>query len=264
MIPKLALEFPQAQTIDEVIEQLSDIITRSRQEQSRLGFFAALYRIVTIKVKEGINTGRFDDGARMEQFDVTFANRYLNALQRFRLNEPPSRCWLVAFEAAASWRPLILQHLLLGINAHINFDLGIAAAQIAPGAQLPLLKHDFDEINAILASLVNQVQGEIDELSPWLALLDRIGGKTDEAIINFSLDKARAQAWRVAQRLAALNPDQWGPELNQLDREASVIGHLVRDPGFWLSTGLLVIRLRESNDIPKIIDVLSQTSTAGV
>src|SRR5438105_8150490 len=89
MIPKLALESTPARTIDEVIEQLNDIINRTRQEQSRLGFFAALYRVVTIKVKEGISAVRFDDGARMEQLDVTFANRYLDALQRFRRKERP-------------------------------------------------------------------------------------------------------------------------------------------------------------------------------
>ena len=43
-----------ARTIDEVILQLDDIIARSIREQSRLGYFAALYRKVTIKVKEGI------------------------------------------------------------------------------------------------------------------------------------------------------------------------------------------------------------------
>jgi hypothetical protein len=80
-------------TIDEVIEQLGSIIARSIQEQSRLGYFAARYRKVTIKVKEGIAEGRFDDGPRMERFDVTFANRYLGALNQFRNDKQPGSCW---------------------------------------------------------------------------------------------------------------------------------------------------------------------------
>jgi hypothetical protein len=54
------------------------------------------------------------------------------------------------------------------MNAHINFDLGIAAAEIAPGDELPSLQHDFNEINTILARLVGQVQSEIYEVSPWI------------------------------------------------------------------------------------------------
>ena len=246
-----------AKTIDEVIDHLTDIIDRARREESRLGFFPALYRKVTTKVKEGIASGRFEDGPRMERLDVIFANRYLDALERFREGERPSECWLVAFQAASRWRLLFFQHLLLGINAHINFDLGIAAAQTSPGEQLLSLKRDFDEINTILAGLVAQVQNEIDELSPWLGILDHIGGRTDEAIVKFSINKARDAAWGVAQRLAPLSPDQWDPELDKLDGEVATLGCLVRNPGWFLNLGLLAIRLRESNDVPRIIDVLS-------
>ncbi len=60
-----------AQTIDEVIARLDDLIKRARAEASRLGFFATLYRNVTLKVKEGIGSAGFDDGPRMERLDVT-------------------------------------------------------------------------------------------------------------------------------------------------------------------------------------------------
>ena len=126
-----------ATSIDEVIAQLGDVIDRSLRERNRLGFFAALYRKVTIKVKEGIVAGRFDDGPRMERLDVIFANRYLEALTRLGSGQAPTPCWALSFEAAATWPPIILQHLLLGMNAHINFDLGIAAATTCPGAARP-------------------------------------------------------------------------------------------------------------------------------
>jgi hypothetical protein len=56
-----------AQSIDEVIARLADIIDVSdisRQESSRLGYFAARYRKVTASVKQGILDERFEDGAR--------------------------------------------------------------------------------------------------------------------------------------------------------------------------------------------------------
>jgi hypothetical protein len=55
-----------AETIDEVVERLTAIIERSLSERSRLGYFAALYRKVTVTVQEGIKDGLFDDGDRME------------------------------------------------------------------------------------------------------------------------------------------------------------------------------------------------------
>ncbi|MBV5348354.1 hypothetical protein JZU61_01590, partial [bacterium] len=64
-------------TIEEVISALEIIIAESEQKKDPAGYFAALYQKVTIKVKEGIASGYFDDGPRMEQLDVLFAKRYL-------------------------------------------------------------------------------------------------------------------------------------------------------------------------------------------
>jgi hypothetical protein len=249
-----------ARNIDEVIVQLDEVIARTRIEKSRLGFFAVLYRNVTLKVKEGINAGFFEDGPRMERLDVTFANRYLSALESYRSGEQPSKCWLVSFEAAADWPPLILQHLLLGMNAHINFDLGIAAAEICPGDELPSLKTDFNRINMVLGSMVLKVKENIDQLSPWIKLIDRIDPATEDKIINFSLDKARTSAWLVAMMLASSSPAEQAVKLEILGSAVAAFGRLIRRPAGWLiNLALWVIRFRESNDITRIIDVLSQT-----
>ena len=62
-----------------------------------------------------------------------------------------------------------IQHMLAGVNAHIDLDLGIAAEQTSPGAALPSLHDDFNTVNAVLASQVSGVVDEIDELSPVLS-----------------------------------------------------------------------------------------------
>ena len=102
-----------AKTIDQVIQQLDDIIGRTKRDKSRLGYFAALYRKVTIKVKAGISEDFFEDGERMERLDVIFANRYLEAFEQNQKNIPPTRSWQLAFETAKCWWPIVLQHLLL-------------------------------------------------------------------------------------------------------------------------------------------------------
>jgi Family of unknown function (DUF5995) len=247
-----------AHTINEVIEQLDDLISYARREKSRLGYFAALYRNVTIKVKEGILANSFEDGARMERLDVTFANRYLTAVERYRRGEEPSRCWRTSFRAAESWRPIVLQHLLLGINAHINLDLGVAAAQTSPGTQLDGLRRDFDSINDILSVMLDDVQDKLALVSPWMGVLDRVGGRTDEEILNFSIDRAREAAWRAAERLAPLGPEEAQKETDVLDRWADVLALVVQyPPGLSIRLATFFVHLSESRDVAKIIDTLT-------
>lgn len=247
-----------AQNIDEVIAALDAIVARARQQQSRLGFFAALYRLVTRRVKEGIAAGRFEDGPRMERLDVIFANRYLQALDDFLHGRQTTACWRLAFERAQAWRPLIVQHLLLGMNAHINLDLGVAAVQTCPDAALSTLQRDFDEINLILTELLEGVQEKLDRLSPWLGWLDRVGGKTDEAIFNFSLQRARAAAWRAAQLLAPLASEEQQKHILELDERVAGLARKIYRPGWLISAAAFVIRLAEEADIEKITAILAE------
>ncbi|MFQ6028428.1 MAG: DUF5995 family protein [Dehalococcoidia bacterium] len=245
-----------AHTIDEVIGQLDRIIATCREEGSRLGFFPALYRKVTLQVKEGIIAGRFEDGPRMERFDVIFASRYLEAWESFRQGEGCSRAWEAAFQAAASRRLLVLQHLLLGMNAHINLDLGIAAAHTCPGEQLASLKRDFDEITNLLAELLDQVQREVGTVSPALGLLDRVGGGKDEAVANFSMDRAREAAWQAAEKLAPLPPAEQQPEIERLDHWVTAFSYVLRPRWGLLGLVTLIIRLFEIKDVRRTIDIL--------
>ena len=248
------------QTIDDVLAELDQIIHRARETRDRIGYFAVLYRNVTIKVKEGIAAGLFEDGARMERLDVAFASRYLTALDSFRQGQPLSKCWLVCFRLASQWRPIILQQLLIGMNAHINFDLGIAAQSVAPGAELESLKNDFEVINGILGGMIVKVRSDIEEVSPWIKFLDHIDPSGEDALINFSLGKARASAWLVANMVNTTPAEHLSRKLSILDDGVAILGSLIGNPRTWLlSAGLYVIRLRESSDVPHVIDILSQT-----
>ena len=245
------------ETVEEVLEALDAIIEQALKVGSRVGYFAAVYRKVTAKVAEGIAAGFFDDGERMQRLDVAFAARYLSALDLYHHGGQPTRSWALAFEAAKASRPIILQHLLVAINAHINLDLGIVAAETAPGPALPGLRRDFDRINEILALLLEGIERDIVEVSPWIGLLERIGGRHDEEIVRFSIEVARGEAWRFATELAPLARHDWGGPIGARDARTARLGRVVLNPGL-LSAGLLVIRARESNDVRRIIEVLNR------
>lgn len=260
-----SLQVGGARTIDEVIEQLDEIIAWSIAEKSRLGYFAALYRKVTVKVREGIFTDEFENGTRMEHLDVVFANRYLEALAAYLKGRPASKSWELAFEQAGRKQPIILQHLLLGMNAHINLDLGIAAAQVCPGEEIKFLYGDFMRINTILSSLVDEVAAEVSELSPWIGLLDRIDPRVADAVVNFSMQKARDEAWEFAQHLAPLEAEEQVAAIREKDRVITELGQIVvRPPTLLFRLGLRVISWRESNDIRQNIKVLNRALPGSV
>lgn len=245
-------------TLAEVIAHLDAMVATAYQKRSRVGYFAILYRSVSRRVATGIAAGEFDDGPRMETLAVNFANRYLAAYDAWSAGAPTTRCWTVTFEATRRWWPLILQHLLLGMNAHINLDLGIAAATTAPGDRLPGLAGDFNRINDILGALSAQVRIDVENVSPWIRWVDSIDPQTEGVVINFALDRARANAWSVACRLATMGPDQWAAEVDVLDSWTAILGNLIIHPGGPLKYALMrIVRARESSNVQTVMDVLT-------
>ena len=246
-----------AKSIDEIVVELTRIVDQARANKSRIGYFAAMYRKVTLAIKEAIDAGEFEDAERMTRLDVIFAQSYTDASAEFTAGKPPTDSWQIAFDGAGRWRPIIIQHLLSGMNARINLDLGIAAATVAQGADLASLEADFTMINAVLGRLVGGFTADIAEVSPWIGLLDRIGGNTDNTLINFSIGVARIEAWDLAEQLAPLSAPEWEVAVAARDQWTARFGEFLLHPGWLFSSGLLAIRIRESNNILRVIDVLS-------
>ena len=245
-----------AKTIDDVAQQLTAIIEWSKQNNARIGYFAALYHKVIIQAKKGIEEGLFDDGPCIERLDVIFANRYLQACYQYQTGQTPTQSWVRAFNETKRWWPIVLQHLLLGMNAHINLDLGIAVAETVPPEELPNLKGDFDKINQILASLVGGVQQELAEIWPVLGLFNRYLGSVETVIINFSMEKARDAAWSFAETLSPLASEQRQLEIARKDEAIALFSNVITHPGLTASFINKIIRLGERGSIRQRIEIL--------
>jgi hypothetical protein len=250
-------------TIDEVIASLDAIIQQAWEQQSRIGYFAALYLRVTHAVRDGLNSGSFQNGPLMEHLDVVFASRYLDALATYQAEGAPSRSWKLAFDACSDNSRLILQHLLAGMNAHINLDLGVASAQVSPGDQLPLLQADFDEINNILAAQVGAVESEMAALSPLIKNLSIVGLSSETTLINFNIDLARKTAWFLAQRLASEPSMMHDMTIDGLDLAASVAGRAILYPPLK-AEAVAEILAAEVKDVRAVIEILSQAQPQSV
>lgn len=248
----------QAKNIDEVISILEGIIEETKQSQNTMGYFAALYQKVTCKVKEGIEQGIFEDNERMERLDVIFANRYLKAYSLFSQNKTPDQSWSAAFVVHDDYWLIVLQHLLLGMNAHINLDLGIAAAEISKGQPIENLKNDFDKINEILASLVKEVENELSTIWPTLKKVLKWTKKLDTFLINFSMELARDGAWKFAVLLSETQEDNWKNTINDRDLSVTKKASIVTKPGWIVSLIFKIIRIGEKGSIQDKISILEQ------
>ncbi|MFF0160462.1 DUF5995 family protein [Streptomyces sp. NPDC005263] len=242
-----------AESIDDVVDGLAGIVREAGRAGDRIGYFAALYRQVTVEVRTAIHGGLFDDGARMDRFDTHFGNRYFDAYDAWRRDKGGPRCWREAFGLLDDTDSIIVQHLLLGVNAHINLDLAIAAARTSPGEDIHAMRHDFLLINDILGRVVLVVQDSVGAVSPLLSLLDQVGARTDEQILDFSVRQSREEAWYNAVLLAGQNEEEREATIRRLDIRAAVLARLIARPGGLVRPALHLIRSTESDDVPAVI-----------
>lgn len=243
-----------ATTINQIIDSLQAIITESIATNSRMGYFASLYYKVTASVRDGIAKGQFENGLRMEKFDVVFANRYLDALNAWKNKQPLSNSWRIAFEMTEKSSPLVLQQLLLGMNAHINLDLGIAAAEVSDG-NMDGVQKDFDSINTIISALTYEVINEITRVSPLLSLLG-LHASNYSILIQFSISNARDGAWCFAEDLQKKQNAAYTDCIAVRDKTITQLaGGLAHATGIMRVT-LWVIHVFEWRSPSKIINAL--------
>ena len=259
---------PSVTTIDDVVAALDDIISWAANTPSRLGYFAALYKRITLAVGVAIDRGDFDDGPRMERLDVAFAARYFDAFNGY--HHPgdfpkPTRSWRITFDHATDPAPIMVQHMLAGITAHIVLDLGIAAVDVAGRRGLRAIEHDFTTINAVLASQVNGVVDDINDLSPALAEIYAVLKQNQIFAINEAIMVLRDSAWRFAWVLALEPGFVRGPTILARELVVSRQCSAVFDPTGVvdvLDNAVTRIAARESRDVAHNVEVLAEIATA--
>lgn len=256
-----------ARTLDEVVETIDTIVDWSIAASNRLGYFAALYKRITIAVGMAVDQGAFEDGPRMERFDVVFANRYFDALNGHfhpQLYPRPTHSWSAVFAATPTTKPILVQHLVAGITAHIALDLGIAAAQISPGPKVRTLRNDFYTINAVLAGQVTDVVTRLNQLSPALGDLYALLGSSELFAINAAVRTMRDNAWRFTWLLAMEPAFARGATIRISDRGVSAQVMSVFDAPVLAAVSDAIIREiaeRESRDIVRNIQVLDAVAS---
>ena len=196
------------------IEALISAMTARGEELSEAGdarlAFHATYLRTTRAVADALRAGTFDDAGWVEHWDVAFAELYLNALDASRRGEAVPRPWAVAFCAAADPERSLpaLRHVLLGMNAHINFDLPQALLAVISDdefddpALLARREADHRRIDEVLAARVSAEEDEMRRLHPARSRRDDLLQPLNRAATRRLLRESRAKVWANALALS--------------------------------------------------------------
>jgi hypothetical protein len=211
-----------SQAVESVVRTMQERLDGLTPEQAYLQEFLGTYRRTTLAVGKAVDEGAFEDPGWVERWDVTFAELYLVALDAHLAGEKPSRPWRLAFDASPDLPAL--RHVLLGINAHVNYDLPQALLAVISDddfgdASLMASRHrDHERIDAVLAS---RVAAEDAELSVHgRTLTDRLLQPLNRLSSKRFLRESRMKVWHntVALQAARLEgPSAYDVRLGELE-----------------------------------------------
>ena len=204
-------------------------------------YFHAVYLRTTIAVAEAIRGDGFIDPDWAERWDVTFAGLYLDALEAATSGGQPPRPWRIAFSAPRELPAL--NHVLLGMNAHINFDLPQALVMVITDDEFdnPELmarrEEDHRAIDRVLAARVAAEDDELVSVSGPGSVLNRLLRPLNQRGSQRFLRESREKVWANAITLSQARrqgPDTYAAILAELEERSAAKVSALTAPGFVL------------------------------
>lgn len=186
--------------------------------------FLETYRRTTAAVGTAIDDAAFEDPRWVEEWDAEFADLYIRALDADLAGDRDvPRPWRLAFGAPEDLHPV--QHVLLGINAHINYDLPQALLAVIPDDDfgddvlLDRRRRDHERIDGVLSGRVAAEDRELAEHSRR-TLLDRALTPLNRLSSERFLREARRKVWHNTgelQRARAAGDGRYEVRLAELE-----------------------------------------------
>ncbi len=218
-------------SVDDVVKQLSAFENHCLTAGDLRGVFATAYLHITKSIQAEFDGNTFHDKDWVEIYLVRFGNLYREALIHYEKGQSDKvpKSWKISFELAEQKEGLIIQHLLLGINAHINHDLAIALFDVGIDPEREAKYHDHTKVNEVLEAATDDLKKHVaNKYAPILKRIDRKTGYLSNDAVNFSIPKAREHAWTFAVALTrAANQAEKAILRKALDDQAAVLARLI-------------------------------------
>ncbi len=225
--------------VDALVARMEDLLVPLRDRGDARQHFHATYLRTTKAVGTELAAGGFDDPVWVETWDIVFADLYLDALEADQRGAPVPGPWAVAFGAADKTKLAPLQHVLLGMNAHINYDLPQALLAVITDqefddkALVERREADHRHIDLVLS---RRVDGEAREAMDGgqVRLVDRLLSPLNRLGTKRFLKEARAKVWANTTILAMarrVGEAAYTERLGELERLVSARVAALTRPG---------------------------------
>ena len=200
-------------TNDRVIQQMQTLIRNWTEVNDSRRIFLSCYQMMTQNMLGAVDEDQFYDSDWVQRLLNRFADYYFVALDAYESD--PQRAplvWQVAHNATRNANAWAIQTLLLGVNAHINYDLVLALVDVlAPEwdrldeMQRNQRHEDHDRVNTIIAATIDAVQDDILEPAmPFMEFIDDVFGRLDERLISNLISNWRDHVWDHAIQILSL------------------------------------------------------------
>jgi hypothetical protein len=221
-----------------IIARMQALVGSWQERGDQRAVFLSCYQMMTQNMLTAIERGEFRDSLWIGRLLHDFADYYFKALEQYDRNPTSTpRVWYIAHDAARDSKSMALQNLLLGVNAHINYDLVLTLddllhsewQRLSPEKQADRY-WDYCYVNDIIGKTIDAVQDQVLEPAmPILDIFDSLLGRHDETLVSNLITHWRENVWKQAVCLFDCdNPQERtslivNVEKNAL-RHASVIG----------------------------------------
>jgi hypothetical protein len=223
--------------VAEVVAQLRQRLVDLPPAAAHRRTFLETYLRITEAVGQAVAAGGFEDGGWVSRWDVTFAGLFLAAHDADAAGDGAPRPWRLAFGADPALPPLV--HVLVELNAHVNWDLPQALLAVIDDEDLgseslvASRRRDHARIDEVLAA---QTAAEGRRLNG--GLVGRALVPVNTWLTHRFLPRAREQAWRNVLVLAAgrrTGPEAYAARLQNLDALSSAKVTELLDPHWVLA-----------------------------
>jgi hypothetical protein len=219
-----AASTPPTGPVAQVAARLQDRADSLKPEQRYRAAFIETYCRTTVAVGKAVAAGTFEDGEWVERWDVVFAELFISAHDadlRGQVSEAP-RPWRLSFDAPPTLPTL--RRVLLGMNAHVNYDLPQSLLAVIGDDEfddpelMALRRRDHERIDGVLASRV----GAEDEIlaAEGRTMQDRLLRPFNRSGTKRFLREARQKVWHNTvelQQARLKSPVEYDVRLGELE-----------------------------------------------
>ena len=228
-----------------LVARMESLLAPLEEGRDPARFFLGTYLRTTRAVATALAAGRFEDPSWVAAWDVEFACFYLDALELHgKAPEAVPAPWRLALGADPGLPPEA--HVLLGMNAHINYDLPQSLVAVIPPGDFasPFLldrrRRDHERIDDVLASRVGEEDLALQRAGGRRTPLDRLMTPVNRQASRLFLREARKKVWLNTRALHAARLEGDGAYVVRLADLEAVSAERVAD---LLRPGPVLVRL---------------------